>query len=59
MAVWVYAPSYRDFFCNNHVPRGCSCMFVEEIEEFIMDDDGKIVPCCEYDFELTGFDQEL
>lgn len=56
-AVWVYDPKYgndNSFYCDEHVPRGCSC----NDQEDPYDDMGREFPCCEYMFESQGFDYE-
>lgn len=54
MATYFYAPSdggmLRDrFYCDQHVSRGCSC------NEGSSDDEGRPLPCVEYDHSETGF----
>lgn len=69
-AVWELAPadSFGEF-CDEHVPRGCSCNVIyrgpdEEprydeqglpIQEQERDERGRLLPCCEYDFYPEGF----
>jgi hypothetical protein len=33
--------------CEEHVPRGCSCQTGDD-EEPIRDDQGRLLPCCEW-----------
>lgn len=54
MAVWVYAPSGEYAYCEQHVPRGCSCMLDFETDEPLLDDKGRELPCCEYDYSEEG-----
>lgn len=69
LAVWNYAPSDGRgdvMFCDDHVPRGCSCNssgyagreelppFHPEAEEKT-DEQGRLLPCCEYWFDEDGF----
>lgn len=57
-SVWIYMPNGEEF-CDNCVPRGCSCNsepidddyenenpenWVERKDEF-----GRLLPCCEYE----------
>lgn len=72
MAVWFYMPSSIDinssFKCDNCVPRGCSCNMkcnfgidgeqLEEPYEEYKDDQGRLLPCCEFDFNEEGFNEE-
>jgi hypothetical protein len=45
-ATWSYMPGDENF-CNNHVPRGCSCNRNEDGSEDL-DELGRKQPCCEY-----------
>lgn len=45
-ADWFYAPSGGDY-CDACVPRGCSCNFDLEGNEYL-DEGGRRLPCCEY-----------
>lgn len=72
IAVWHYAPSDgKGNYCDDCVPRGCSCNII--IEQFEMselpsplnlesieaiDKFGRLFPCCEYDYNVKGFNQE-
>lgn len=65
MAVWEYAPSDGDrAYCEDCVPRGCSCNVIDwESEDESdanqrRDDEGRIYPCCEYDYDETGWSVE-
>ncbi len=52
-ATWEYAPSlhvlqfYQSFYCDDCVPRGCSCQTDEEGVDYV-DSKGKKYPCVEY-----------
>jgi len=63
LATWYYMPCCETpgYYCDNHVPRGCSCNFIigedcnpilgedgHYIEE--TDDQGRLLPCCEWDY---------
>lgn len=53
-AVWEYTPSSRELgYCDNCIPRGCSCSIGE------IDEQGREYPCCEYDYYEGGFDIPL
>lgn len=59
LATWMYAPSDKDLYqCDDCVSRGCSCNFdldgTEELDEL-----GRRFPCCEYDCNEEGFDNDL
>lgn len=62
-ATWVYMPSYsgpqvNDYYCDNCVPRGCSCNTEPEDGDYdnldpanwvqALDEQGRELPCCEY-----------
>jgi hypothetical protein len=56
-AVWVYMPRYDDdssYYCDDCVHRGCSCM-LDESNEYLKDELGRALPCCEYDYEEDGY----
>lgn len=72
LGVWCYTPGYsdgsNDCFCDNCVPRGCSCMqspkdgnyentepenWVDDLDEW-----GRQMPCCEFWYEKEGWDKE-
>ena len=46
-AVWFYMPG-KSQYCDNCVPRGCSCNIDEETGEEMVDYDGRLFPCVEY-----------
>ncbi len=63
IAVWVYMPSHEgpetnDFYCDDCVPRGCSCNMEPKDGdhensdpsnwEEPLDDKGRKYPCCEF-----------
>lgn len=74
MAVWHYTPSDRADndrnYCDNCVSRGCSCNLypkegVDLDAEYNsddwyepVDDQGRLFPCCEYDYDANGFREE-
>jgi hypothetical protein len=60
-AIWNYSPGKDcddNYFCDGCVPRGCSCNLNEDGEEEYLDDLGRQLPCCEYDFSEEGFVDE-
>ena len=61
-AVWDYAPNGRYYYCDEHVPRGCSCNYKEsqmdaENPELEFDEQGRDLPCVEYDYNEEGFNE--
>jgi len=60
LAVWFYAPSKDDtgYYCEDHVPRGCSCMLNDD-GTMSTDPEGREQPCVEYDYNEKGFRIEL
>ena len=72
IATWVYGPGATDssglFFCDDHVSRGCSCNDIiadmlapkgHPDADFVVvpvDEQGRYLPCIEYDYEANGFD---
>lgn len=59
MAVWYYMPGSDEIaYCDLHIPRGCSCNVDYETDEPILDDQDRLLPCVEYDYNELGFDDE-
>lgn len=58
IATWYYTPCtndiYTNYLCEDCVPRGCSCNLDEE-NNMPVDDLGRDLPCCEFDFSEKGF----
>ena len=46
-AVWFYTDKG---YCEDCVPRECSCMWDEEIKDYIRDELGRPLPCADYTF---------
>lgn len=50
LSTWVYGPGFMgletDYFCDECVPRGCTCGDPDE-------------PCCEYTYDVDGFEISL
>lgn len=60
LAVWNYVPGKGDaYYCEDHVPRGRSCNIDPDSGEEDRDKEGRLVPCCEYDYNEKGFRIEL
>jgi len=71
LATWIYMPSDSNGnYCDDCVPRGCSCnidcdeegrLILDETgEEFVQykDEQGRLLPCCEYDFFEEGIEED-
>lgn len=62
MAVWYYMPwSLRkdnSYYCDNCISRGCSCNFDDDGKDLIKDEFGRDLPCIEYEYCETGFEDE-
>lgn len=51
-AVWFYMPSSDIQYCDDCVPRGCSCNIIEEsCDEQETDELARQFPCCEYMYD--------
>lgn len=56
MAVWYYMPGREEiYYCDEHVPRGCSCNINPDTDEEDKDELGRLLPCCEYDYSEEGY----
>jgi hypothetical protein len=54
IAKWEYLPRGYSYYCDDCVPRGCSCNVDENgIED--KDNKGRLLPCCEYDYLYNGW----
>ena len=64
MAVWYYMPapdSTNNYYCDTCVSRGCSCNAIgfedDPNMEYYKDQFGRDLPCIEYDYCETGYDE--
>ena len=60
MATWYYVPasdSLGNYFCDNCVNRGCSCE-TDDDGNYLLDQQGRPLPCCEYDYDTNGFEDD-
>lgn len=58
-AVWNYSPSPGNrYFCDDHVPRGCSCNWDEATQKEDTDEQGRLLPYCEFDYNEKGFNPD-
>lgn len=49
--VWFYMPMSdqpKPYYCEEHVPRGCSCNIDPDTGVEDTDELGRLLPCCEY-----------
>lgn len=44
------------YYCDTCIKRGCSCNLNFETGEELVDDQGRLYPCCEYIFCEEGFE---
>ena len=59
-AVWHYTPSDAEkYYCDLCIKRGCDCNIIDpygfDLEEY-KDEQGRLLPCCEYDYDENGFE---
>ncbi len=55
----MYIPGKQGlYYCDNCVPRGCSCNIDPDTLEEDKDHLGRLYPCCEYWFDDQGFNIE-
>jgi hypothetical protein len=48
----------KRFFCEGCVSRGCSCNIIDqETGDEERDELGRLLPCCEYDYNEEGWEQ--
>jgi hypothetical protein len=56
IATWEYQPSDDyTYYCEDCVPRGCSCNIDPETDEPYKDDQGRLLPCCEFYDQPNGW----
>jgi hypothetical protein len=48
LADWLYTGDLEKGYCEDCVPRGCSCMWDEEINDYVRDGLGRILPCADF-----------
>jgi len=59
LATWQYMPGDANWYsCDNCVSRGCSCQLDFDTDEPLLDDKGRELVCCEYDFSEFGYDDD-
>jgi len=57
---WMYMPDSslteeERYYCDKCVPRGCSCNIDEFTGKEDLDEQGRLLPCCEYIYSEFGF----
>jgi hypothetical protein len=58
IAVWWYMPSDGGGdYCDECVPRGCSCNVDPNTGVEDVDDRGRFYPCCEYGYAEEGIEE--
>lgn len=58
IATWEYLPRAFEYYCDDCVPRGCSCNIISEDGEDIVeaiDEHGRLLPCCEFAYSHNGW----
>lgn len=61
MARWNYMLSHNDdagYYCDDCVPRGCSCNLDPDTNTEDRDEFGRLLPCCEYHYSDDGYDDD-
>lgn len=62
LAQWHYSPytacDANRYLCDDCIKRGCSCNINPDTGEEDRDEQGRLLPCCEYDFSETGWEVE-
>ena len=61
--------NFKDFLCDDCVPRGCTCNSYPLDEDWEntdpnnwqqeLDEQGRELPCCEWGYEEDGYDEIL
>ena len=55
IALWEYLPNDFIYYCDDCVPRGCSCNIDPETEIEDTDEQGRLLPCCEWGYSHNGW----
>jgi hypothetical protein len=55
IARWEYMSGSLVYYCDDCVPRGCSCNVNPETKMEETDELGRFLPCCEYDYSHNGW----
>ena len=57
LAVWWYMPNTTyPVYCDDCVKRGCSCNVDPDTGIEDMDEQGRLLPCCEWGYAEEGID---
>lgn len=60
IAEWLLMSAEDVCYCDECVPRGCSCNIqydIDGIDEELTDEYGRYLPCIEYDYYPYGIDE--
>ena len=55
IATWEYMPRSFEYYCDDCVPRGCSCNIYEDTGAQHIDEQGRYLPCCEFEYSQNGW----
>jgi hypothetical protein len=59
MATWEYMPRDFEYYCDDCVPRGCSCNLIGDVDDEsgieATDELGRLLPCCEFLYSKNGW----
>jgi len=54
IAVWSMSAVYDTYYCDDCIIRGCSC--INGLSGNIVDEQGRLYPCYEYDYKVNGIE---
>ena len=57
IATWEYMPRGFEYYCDDCVPRGCSCNLIGDDDSGVeaTDEQGRLLPCCEFGYSQNGW----
>jgi len=59
IATWEYMPGGFVYYCDDCVPRGCSCNLLGDEDDDnrieATDEQGRLLPCCEFGYSQNGW----
>ena len=68
IATWYYMPwselknENESYFCDDCISRGCSCNIIDFSDPLAFEEEkdelGRLLPCCEYSYCETGYDDD-
>lgn len=56
-ATWLLM-SGKGQYCDDCVPRGCSCNIDDDTDEESLDEFGRKYPCCEFWYDKEGYEDD-